>query len=89
MLWSLLIRGRSPQTLAYAALCIPRAYSGLPLPVAGLARVAKRAGVATHVWTVDEPRVAEKLWRAGVQGIVTNDPQAMLRARAQLLAAAR
>lgn len=88
-LWSLLIRGRSAQALPYAVLCIPRAYGGLPLPVARLARLAKGAGVATHVWTIDEPRVAEKLWRAGIQGIVTNDPRTMLRARAQLLAAAR
>lgn len=88
-LWSLLIRGRSPQALPYSALCIPRAYGWLPLPVAGLARVAKGAGVATHVWTVDAPRVAEKLWRAGIQGIVTNDPRTMLRARAQLLATRR
>jgi glycerophosphoryl diester phosphodiesterase len=88
-LWSLLIRRRFPQALPYAALCIPRRYSGLPLPVAGLARVAKGAGVATHVWTVDDPRVAAKLWRAGVQGIVTNDPRTMLRARSQLPAAGR
>lgn len=85
-LWSLLIRGRSPRALPYAALCIPRAYGGLPLPVAALARVAKGAGVATHVWTVDEPRAAARLWRAGIQGIVTNDPRTMLRARAQLAA---
>lgn len=85
-LWSLLIRGRAPRSLPYAALCIPRVYGGLPLPVAGLARMAKEAGVATHVWTVDDPRVARKLWRSGVQGIVTNDPATMLHARESLVA---
>ena len=85
-LWSLLIRGRPSRSLPYAALCIPRLYFGLPLPVAGLARMAREAHVATHVWTVDAPRVAEKLWRSGIQGIVTNDPATMLRARAQLVA---
>jgi glycerophosphoryl diester phosphodiesterase len=83
-LWSLLIRRQRPPTLLYEALCIPRVYGGLPLPVAGLARLARAAGVATHVWTVDEPRVAQKLWQAGVQGIVTNAPARMLHARAQL-----
>ena len=85
-LWSLLIRRRPPRTLSYAALCIPRRYGALPLPVDGLARMARKAGVATHVWTVDEPLVAQRLWRSGVQGIVTNDPARMLRARAQLAA---
>ena len=87
-LWSRLLRRRPPRSLPYAALCIPRVYSVLPLPVAGLARLAKAAGVATHVWTVDEPSVALKLWRSGVQGIVTNDPARMLRVRAQLAARA-
>ena len=85
-LWSLLIRGRPPRSLSYAALCIPRVYGGLPLPVTGLARMAKTAAVPTHVWTVDDPWVAQKLWRSGVQGIVSNDPATMLRARAQLVA---
>jgi glycerophosphoryl diester phosphodiesterase len=83
-LWSRLIRSRPPSSLSYAALCIPRVYSGLPLPIGGLARLAREAGVATHVWTVDEPGVAQRLWQAGVQGIVTNDPLTMLRARARL-----
>ena len=83
-LWSRLIGGRPPRSLPYAALCIPRVYGALPLPVRGLARMARAASVTTHVWTVDDPHVAQKLWRAGVQGIVTNDPATMLRARAQL-----
>lgn len=85
-LWSRLLRGRPPGSLPYATLCIPRWYGALPLPVAGLARTAKEAGVATHVWTVDEPNIAMKLWRSGVQGIVTNHPATMLRVRGELLA---
>ena len=84
-LWSLLIRRHPPQSLPYAALCIPRWYGGLPLPVVRLARLAREANVATHVWTVDEPHVAQKLWQSGIQGIVTNVPETMLRARAQLV----
>ena len=88
-LWSLLIRGRRPAALPYAALCIPRLYAGLPLPVVALARLAREAGVATHVWTIDAPPEALKLWQSGIQGIVTNDPSTMLRARAELAASTR
>ncbi len=83
-LWSRLIRRQPARSLPYRALCIPRLYGGLPLPVIGLARLARQAGVGTHVWTVDEPQVAEALWRGGIQGIVSNDPRTMLRLRQQL-----
>lgn len=73
-----------PTRLPYRALCIPRWYYGLRLPVAALARAGRRAGAVTHVWTVDSPAVAKRLWRAGIQGIVTNDPATMIRARAEL-----
>jgi glycerophosphoryl diester phosphodiesterase len=70
--------------LPYRALCIPRWYYGIPLPVLRLARAGRRSGAVTHVWTIDDPRVAKRLWRAGVQGIVTNDPATMITARAHL-----
>jgi glycerophosphoryl diester phosphodiesterase len=41
--------------------------------------------VVTHVWTVNGPAIAQKLWRAGIQGIVTDDPRAMILAREELL----
>jgi len=70
--------------LPYRALCIPRWYYGIPLPVLRLARAGRRSGAVTHVWTIDDPRIAKRLWRAGVQGIVTNDPATMITARAHL-----
>jgi glycerophosphoryl diester phosphodiesterase len=77
--------GRGPAELPYRALCIPRWYYGIPLPVVRLARAGRRAGVVTHVWTVDDPRIAKRLWKAGIQGIVTNDPAVMLRTRDEML----
>jgi glycerophosphoryl diester phosphodiesterase len=74
----------TPGRLPYRALCIPRWYYGIPLPVVRLARAGRRSGAVTHVWTIDDPRIAKQLWRAGVQGIVSNDPATMLRARAEL-----
>ena len=76
--------GRSPRTLPYEALCIPRWYNGIPVPVPLLARAARRAETVTHVWTINSPRVARSLWQAGVQGIITDDPGPMLQLRRQL-----
>lgn len=83
-----IFRGAVPARLPYAALCIPRWYYGIRLPVRTIARAARRAGSVTHVWTIDDPVVAKRLWIAGIQGIVTNDPATMLRARAELASAA-
>ncbi len=73
-----------PRRLAYEALFVPRRYHGVPVPVARLAAAARRAGVVTHVWTVNDVAGARRLWQAGVQGIVTDDPAAMLEVRASL-----
>ncbi|HKO15027.1 MAG TPA: glycerophosphodiester phosphodiesterase family protein [Gemmatimonadaceae bacterium] len=75
---------KMPSRLPYRALCIPLSYQGMPVPAAWLARRTRAAGVVTHVWTIDDPVVAARLWRAGVQGIITNDPARMLRAREEL-----
>jgi glycerophosphoryl diester phosphodiesterase len=74
--------------LPFQALCIPQRYHGVPIPAGRLATVARRAGVATHVWTVNDPAVARRLWRRGVQGIVTDDPGVMLKLRGALFGSA-
>lgn len=74
---ALLFAVRSPATLPYEALCIPPRYLGIPLPVGFLARRARRHGTATHVWTINDPSHARRLWRAGVAGIVTDVPDVM------------
>jgi glycerophosphoryl diester phosphodiesterase len=42
---------------------------------------ARALGCPVHVWTVDRPAVAQRLWRMGVAGIVTNLPGAIREAR--------
>jgi len=76
--------GSAPATLPYSALCIPRWYNGLPIPVQRLAKVARTRGVATHVWTVNDPRVARDLWAGGINGIISDDPETMLSVRRAL-----
>lgn len=73
--------GRDPGPLPYQALCIPPRWHGLPLPIAAFARAMRRRGGCTHVWTVNDATQAQSLWRAGVQGIISDDPAAILTAR--------
>lgn len=78
---SLLFGLRTPDRLPYEALCIPERHWGLPLPIARLAARARRRGAATHVWTVNDPRAARRLWKAGVAGIITDVPDLMVAVR--------
>lgn len=63
------------------ALCIPQRWHGLPVPIAALARTLRDSGAVLHVWTVNDAAEALALWRCGVQGIISDDPRAMLAAR--------
>jgi glycerophosphoryl diester phosphodiesterase len=63
------------------ALCIPQRWHGLPVPIAAFARTLRGSGTVIHVWTVNDPGDARQLWAAGVQGIISDDPGAMLAAR--------
>jgi len=64
------------------ALCLPQRWHGLPVPIAAFARALRGSGAVVHVWTVNDVAEAQALWAAGVQGIISDDPGLMLRARA-------
>ncbi|HEY8175976.1 MAG TPA: glycerophosphodiester phosphodiesterase family protein [Gemmatimonadaceae bacterium] len=81
MLIPIALAGMRPSKPRYDVLSITPRYRGFPVPVVRMAAAARKIGIATHVWTVNEPAVARALWRGGVAGIVTDDPAAMLRAR--------
>ena len=63
------------------AICIPRNYRGIPLPVNRMARLLRSWGKPTHIWTVNDPAEARELWRLGVCGIITDDVPAMVQTR--------
>jgi glycerophosphoryl diester phosphodiesterase len=65
-------------------LCIPPRWHRVPVPIAALARALRGSGTVVHVWTINDPAQAQQLWRAGVQGILSDDPAAMLAARQAL-----
>ena len=66
---------RVPATVPYRALSVPLRHRGLPVPTRAFVAAARRLGCPVHVWTVDDPRVAQQLWARGVAGIVTNYPE--------------
>ncbi len=67
-----------PSRMPYQAVVMPPTFKGIPLPVKRFARMARAAGGCTHVWTVDDPTQARRYWNGAVNGIITNDPAAIL-----------
>jgi glycerophosphoryl diester phosphodiesterase len=82
-LWLAPLRGLPDRRcVAYS---VPWRHKGvLPVATRHLARNARALGAAVHVWTVDDPALAVRLWLRGVNGIVTDDPGRLLTALASL-----
>jgi len=60
---------------------VPWRYRGLEVPTRRFIRDAARVDAAVSVWTVDDPALAQRLWARGANGIVTNDPGPLVKAR--------
>lgn len=65
------LAGRGRARVAFDAIAVPPSYRGLPLPVAGYARVTGRP---VFVWTVNDPGAARRYLGRGATGIITDDP---------------
>ena len=83
MLIPLALLGIAPRHPTWDVLSITPNYHGFPVPVVAMTDAARKAGVATHVWTVNNPGQALALWKAGVAAILTDDPAAIIRAKTQ------
>lgn len=70
---AVLLRRRRPQP-RYRFLSVPARHRGLPVPTRRFVAAARTLGCPVHVWTVNEPEVAVRLWERGVAGVVTNEP---------------
>jgi glycerophosphoryl diester phosphodiesterase len=81
--WAALLR-RRPPTAGYRMLSVPLRHRGLPVPTIAFVAAARALGCAVHVWTVDAPDTARRLWRRGVSGIVSNVPGRMAAVRDSL-----
>jgi glycerophosphoryl diester phosphodiesterase len=75
-----LLRRRLPAA-SYDLLSVPLRHRGLPVPTRRFVAAARSLGCPVHVWTIDEPATARRLWARGVAGIVTNRPGAIAAAR--------
>ncbi|MES2180350.1 MAG: glycerophosphodiester phosphodiesterase family protein [Gemmatimonadota bacterium] len=53
-----------------------------PVPVVTLSRIAADLGIPTHVWTINDPVQASRLWRAGISAILSDDIEPIMQARA-------
>jgi glycerophosphoryl diester phosphodiesterase len=71
--WGVLLR-KQPAAAGYRLLSVPARYRGLTVPTRRFVAAARALGCPVHVWTVDEPGLARRLWANGVAGIVTNVP---------------
>ncbi len=60
---------------------VPERHNHLHVTADGFLDAARRLGRPVHVWTVNDPAAAARLWARGVSGIITDDPGAMRRVR--------
>lgn len=60
---------------------VPDRFKFLPVPTRRFVRAAHERRASVHVWTVDDPALATRLWSNGVNGIVTNRPDVIVKAR--------
>ncbi len=73
--------GRVGPAPSFVAACIPPSHHGFPVPIGAFARLMRRHGGVTHVWTVNSAAEARRYWELGVQGIISDDPAVILAER--------
>jgi glycerophosphoryl diester phosphodiesterase len=73
--------GARRSRVPFDTVCIPTRHRRLPLPIRGLVRMLEPAKVNVHIWTVNDPGKARRLWKKGVRAIISDDPAAIIRER--------
>ena len=72
------LAGLSPGRRGYALLSMPQRKGTFELVAPRRLASATGSGIPVHVWTIDDPAVATRLWHNGVTGIITNVPAVMV-----------
>lgn len=73
--------GRAAGVPRFQTVNIPPTWHGVPVPFRLLTRSLGPVGVPVHVWTVNTVAEANRLWDAGVCGIISDDPGTLIGAR--------
>lgn len=72
--WWLSTRLGRPGPGGFVALQVPPSMYGLGVIDRRFVGTADRAGLQVHVWTVNQPAEASRLWELGVHGVITDRP---------------
>lgn len=79
--WSRALLGRSLGKYQGRALQVPPRFRGvLPVATRRVIRLAHAAGIEVHLWTLNERTTAEHWLSRGVDGIMSDDPAAVIAA---------
>jgi glycerophosphoryl diester phosphodiesterase len=70
--------GEPPAPTRHVALQVPATFGEVTLVDARFVEVAHEAGLAVHVWTIEEEAQMEELCGLGVDGIITDRPTALV-----------
>lgn len=75
--WQAVQDGAPPPPSKHVALQVPVTYGEVTVVDDAFVAAAHRAGVAVHVWTIDEPDEMERLLALGVDGIMGDRPSVL------------
>ncbi|MEI7746807.1 MAG: glycerophosphodiester phosphodiesterase [Actinomycetota bacterium] len=70
--------GEQPRDLPYKALQVPESFEDITLVDERFVEAAHEAGVAVHVWTINDLAAMERLVDLGVDGIISDLPELCL-----------
>ena len=82
--WQSVQDGTLPAPMSHAAVQVPTDFEGATVVDERFVQTAHAAGVAVHVWTIDDPPEIERLVGLGVDGIMSDRPSVLVPTLAEL-----
>ncbi|GAC1357630.1 MAG: glycerophosphodiester phosphodiesterase [Acidimicrobiales bacterium] len=76
--WRAAHQGESLPTMAHVALQVPVEAAGVTVCDRVLIDAAREAGLAVHVWTIDDPDEVARLVALGVDGVISDVPSVVV-----------